>query len=106
MANPNPSPEHQFKPGTSGNASGTNAMTRARRLLLDIKAEFPNPSGVEQALIEQVGGLLRQAARTSDPFHKVRCANNVDRLLHRVRLGRIQGRRPQRAHQLGDMVLR
>ena len=82
----------RFRPGQSGNPSGS--MKSKRYLALhaeiigDLGGDEASLSGVERIIVGQVCNLLVRAERVKDADDAVRCANSASRLLATLRNGR------------------
>jgi hypothetical protein len=113
--NAGPSPYRNrtsWKPGQSGNPLGgallkrRNEQQRKRHaeLLAAIGAEFPDPSGLERALIDQCADLFERSGRGGDN-QKVRLARLAIQLLQQLREGRRERAAPKPVPSLAELGL-
>lgn len=77
-----------WKPGQSGNPSGSTKSKRYLELYADIVNDIGGEgglSGIDRCLAAQVVGLLIRGEKAGDADEAVRCANSAARLLTSLR---------------------
>ena len=78
----------RWKPGESGNPTGSRVSKRVVELFTNMSADFVELTAVEGALLQQAARLMARSERTQTAEDAVRLANAATRILGKLRAER------------------